>query len=607
MKNGFEAQFIPTESVVWAGKGPALVLAPHPDDEVIGCGGAIIKHVQNNDPVHVIIMTDGAQGDLELAQKIQSNNHYELDVQEYIELRKKECQNAGIILNYGIPKFWGIRDRTLEYGEKFVLMVLDQIDALMPSYVYVPSLYEMHPDHRTLAMIALEAVRRSKSCNPRLIMYEIGRPIPSPNLLLDITDVWEQKLDAVNCFKSQLRVKSFDEYVFALNRFRAYTLPQYVKNAEAYLSISIKDLKKSVVDIFLSESEYQKRLGLCSDIKDVPLVSVIIRTIGNETLFKKALDSIALQTYLNIEILVVDAKGDNSIKIPEWCGRFAIKVCCKNKWLPRSEAANLGLDNAKGKYIILLDEDDWFFSDHISKLVSAAQENLSFQVFYSGTSCIDIDGNYLELKFSYEYDPVLLLAVNYIPIHSVLFDIRLVHKGCRFDETLDIYEDWDFWLQLSQHTSFYHVRCDSAIYRININSGSKVHDHGKALEAKKAIFSKWMDRISLDQYYDLMEYVQKSLQLEDLTQKISEGNSQIAELNRQLSEKELNVNSLNEQNIDLSNQASDYCFKLSEANRILDNINNSKGFRFYIWVSTPIRFLKNYFFKGILRRLMDRK
>ncbi|MBT6751868.1 MAG: PIG-L family deacetylase, partial [Desulfobacula sp.] len=42
--------------------GTALIFAPHPDDEVIGCGGAIIKHVENNDDVHVIILTDGCLG-----------------------------------------------------------------------------------------------------------------------------------------------------------------------------------------------------------------------------------------------------------------------------------------------------------------------------------------------------------------------------------------------------------------------------------------------------------------------------------------------------------------------------------------------------------------
>jgi LmbE family N-acetylglucosaminyl deacetylase/glycosyltransferase involved in cell wall biosynthesis len=516
LKNGFETLFVPVQSVPHAGKGTALVLAPHPDDEIIGCGGAILRHVQNNDSVHVIIMTDGGLGDPEIALKVAVENNYETAVKDYVELRKGESKKAGETLNYGIPEFWGIRDRTLEYGEKYVSMVMEQIKTINPSCVYAPSLYEMHPDHRAVAMIAVEAVRRSVGPNPDLIMYEIGRPIPSPDFLLDITDVWAKKLEGIKCFKSQLKVRPFDEYVYALNRFRAYTLPDNVNTAEAYLLFSGDKLQKSVVDLLLSESECQKRMGLFSDVKDTPLVSVIIRTIGRESLLRKALDSVALQIYPNIEIVLVDAKGDQTINVPEWCGRFPVHICCKDKPLSRSEAANVGLDHAGGTFCIFLDDDDWFLNDHIATLVAASQDHPSFQVTYSGVRCIDEEGLDKNISFNSDYDPVRLFAGNYIPIHSVLFRRSLLENGCRFDENLIIYEDWDFWLQISQYTDFYHVDAIGAVYRIAVHEGSKVHNCVVSQAGKKKIFKKWKALISEDQFYALMEYAQKYEELKIL-------------------------------------------------------------------------------------------
>ena|GEM_PF-2360731 len=264
MKNNFEAQFVPFEATKEVKNGTALIFAPHPDDEVIGCGGAIIKHVENNDDVHVIILTDGCLGAPDLnAAKGQVDDH-DIRVKNYIKAREQESKKAGSVLGYGEPSFWGIKDRTLEYNEKHIKMVKELIEELKPSSVYSPSIYEMHPDHKALAITIIEALRRSQNRSD-LFMYEIGRPIPSPNMLLDITQIWEQKLKAIKCFNSQLKVQAFDETTLSLNRFRTFTLPASVKSAEAYLVMSANDFKSPVLDILLPESEYHKSMSLYSN------------------------------------------------------------------------------------------------------------------------------------------------------------------------------------------------------------------------------------------------------------------------------------------------------------------------------------------------------
>ena len=252
MNINYEARFVPYEACHRAGMGAALVFAPHSDDEAIGCGGSIIKHVDNNEPVHVVIVTDGRLGDPGLANKICQGTGSETEVKNYILTRQEESRKAGDILGYGKPIFWEISDRELACDEKLVKKVLGAINRFKPCAVYSPSIYEMHPDHRTLAMIVLEAVRRLE-IKPDLYMYEIGRPMPSPDILLDITGQWDQKLAAIKCFKSQLIVCPFHEYTFSLNMFRSFTLPEDVKMAEAYLMVRGQDFNNRIKDILIDE------------------------------------------------------------------------------------------------------------------------------------------------------------------------------------------------------------------------------------------------------------------------------------------------------------------------------------------------------------------
>ena len=258
MKINYEAQFVPYDACQQAGQGSALVFAPHPDDEAIGCSGGIIRHVLNHEQVHVVIVTDGRLGDPGLANKISQGTGSENEVRNYILTRQEESQRAAEILGYGKPLFWGIPDRELEYDEKMIIKVLGAMNRFKPCAVYSPSIYEMHPDHRNLAMIILEAIRRLKT-KPDLFMYEIGRPMPSPDILLDITDQWNQKLSAIRCFESQLSVCPFLEYISSLNHFRTFTLPADVKMAEAYLVIRSHDFNNRIKDILMTELQDREK------------------------------------------------------------------------------------------------------------------------------------------------------------------------------------------------------------------------------------------------------------------------------------------------------------------------------------------------------------
>lgn len=212
-----EASYIPYEAVRTLGRGPALIFAPHPDDEVFGCAGAIIRHRAAGDDVHVIIATDGAFGAVD---------------GEYAHLRQQESRQAAKVLGYGEPIFWGLPDRGLVFGEPLIAQIQSALVQFAPTLVYAPSWWEVHPDHTALSLAVTEAVRR-RGIGLQLVLYEVGVPL-HPNQLLDITDCLSLKQAAMDCFASQMTQQSYSDHLLALHRFRTYTLPAAVKFAEAY-------------------------------------------------------------------------------------------------------------------------------------------------------------------------------------------------------------------------------------------------------------------------------------------------------------------------------------------------------------------------------------
>ncbi|MDM8546470.1 PIG-L family deacetylase [Candidatus Venteria ishoeyi] len=230
---GVEQAFIPYTAETCPPPGNVLVLAPHPDDEVFACGGAIMRHVAQNDEVHCLLATDGS------AAIVHEN---ETAKQAYIQLRRQESVEAAKVLAYQHISHWDIADRALVFNEKQVAALLKLIHDTQATRVYAPSLHEIHPDHYALAQIACAAVSRCGAV-VTLCMYEVGVPL-NPNYLLDITDLLEKKHQAIHCFVSQLQLNDYTRHMESLNAYRCYTLPAHITAAEAFFCLDGETLKR---------------------------------------------------------------------------------------------------------------------------------------------------------------------------------------------------------------------------------------------------------------------------------------------------------------------------------------------------------------------------
>jgi LmbE family N-acetylglucosaminyl deacetylase/glycosyltransferase involved in cell wall biosynthesis len=491
-----ESTLVPYQASALPVARSVLVLAPHPDDEVFGPGGLLALFALNGTPVATAVLTDGAFG-------LQGETR-----QAHIQLREAESCRAAEVLGIARPDFWRIPDRELVYGETLVARLISAIQVADADFVLAPSLAEMHPDHRGLAMAAVEAVRRLDG-KASLALYEVGVAMPAPSMLIDITPVLSRKAAAMACFTSQLAVQRYDEHIKALNRFRTYTLGGEVSAAEAFHFWNPAVDRLACRELFESEYQRQHRLGIpMLGGDDIPLVSILIRSVDRDSL-SRTLDSVALQTYPNIEVLVIDALGAGHRALPALCGRFPLRFIAGESPRPRSLAANVGLENAQGKYILFLDDDDIVHPDHIEKLARHLEQGTRSLAAYTGISAVDRAGKEIH-SFALPAPGARLLISNYIPIHAVLFSRLLVSQhGCRFDPAFDTYEDWDFWLQVGQYTDFDFIPGTSALYVVDTNSEHPVHEPAEIRRCAERIYSKWLVLTKSDRMHLLREYIQK--------------------------------------------------------------------------------------------------
>ena len=187
-----------------------LVISPHPDDESIGCGGTICKHIMEGDKVEVIFLTSGEKG---------GHGRSEEDT---ILLREEEAITAAKILQVAEIEFWREPDGAFYPNENCVNRLVAKIQTVQPSIIYVPHELEQHPDHKAAAALVAKTILFLGDTiqNPVVWMYEVWTPIQQIDHIIDITGYITIKLKAIQAYNSQCSVLKFDEAILGLNRYR---------------------------------------------------------------------------------------------------------------------------------------------------------------------------------------------------------------------------------------------------------------------------------------------------------------------------------------------------------------------------------------------------
>jgi LmbE family N-acetylglucosaminyl deacetylase len=202
-----------------------LVLAPHPDDEVMGCGGLLIKYPNQCD---VVFLTDGRYG----AQDSSSPS-------EMILIRKKEAQLVSDLLKTNKTNFLEIEDTKLEDAYKtFSKIKFDKYD-----YLFIPNNLDLHPDHIAVAKHIKTSYYQGRiPQKTQIMMYEVWSALGYTNKYVDISDVVSLKKKLINSYVSQVNDVDYASRILALNKFRGMTVDkEYI---ESYWTLSVDSFSK---------------------------------------------------------------------------------------------------------------------------------------------------------------------------------------------------------------------------------------------------------------------------------------------------------------------------------------------------------------------------
>ncbi|MGC8483832.1 MAG: glycosyltransferase [Thermodesulfobium sp.] len=238
---------------------------------------------------------------------------------------------------------------------------------------------------------------------------------------------------------------------------------------------------------------------LSSPLKVDKTVSVILRTKDRPRLLLNALNSLKNQTYREFEVVLVNDGGEDvSSLVALFKEYFPIKYIKHNVCRGRTAAINTGLQNADGKWIAYLDDDDIFYPWHLETLLRAAENN-SAKVIYSNynRALFENSDSLFPIRLvgvqPWDYNRQELLIQNYLPIHSYIHSRECVDKVGLWNESLDRLEDYEFLLRLSALFDFYHVKKVTCEYRYYLDSENSITPQGREiyLTAFQEIYQKF--------------------------------------------------------------------------------------------------------------------
>ena len=230
------------------------------------------------------------------------------------------------------------------------------------------------------------------------------------------------------------------------------------QHAEAFLRVSRYDLlNKHGLASTLGWSAHRWAAGLAQSDTDLPLVSVLIRSMGRPCLHD-ALASVVCQTYPHLEIVVVNASGSPHAPLPDLQARCTAQLVRAQPSSPiglsRSEAANTAIQSAQGTLAMFLDDDDLIDADHIQRLVQALFDHPQAIAAYAGVQVVNTQGQVVR-NYDTPWEPLRLYGLNFLPIHAVLSERPVVDHNLSFEPTFPVLEDWDFGVQLAHMANLY--------------------------------------------------------------------------------------------------------------------------------------------------------
>lgn len=444
-----------------------LVIAPHYDDEVLGCGGLLAQMVSAGADVRVLFLTDsGATASPAEDRAAHSRERWE------------EAAAARAVLGLTEAESLDLPDGELaqhlgEAGDG----IARALERLRPNVVLVPSPLEVTTDHRAAFAALYRVLSPVRESAPSgldaallarltVLAYEVNRPL-FPTLLVDVSAQMARIEAALACYVSQEQRHGYLRSRLGLSRYRTLSLGPEVEAAEGYARLEATDFTtRSLTQLIRHLGGEPERL----EITTGPRMSIVVRTKDRPALLAEALASLAASTYRNVEVVLVNDGGAPPL-VPVGFPWPVVHVDLPEN-RGRARAAQAGVEAASGDFVSFLDDDDLLAPEHLATLaglVSAAGVRVAYTDAAVGVYELGPEGgwNNIErrLPYSRDFDRDLLLVDNYIPFHTLAIERELFERVGAFDDSLPFFEDWDFLIRLAAETPFHHLPQVTCEYR----------------------------------------------------------------------------------------------------------------------------------------------
>jgi N-acetylglucosamine malate deacetylase 1 len=185
-----------------------LVLAAHPDDAELGCGGTIAKHISLGHEVGIVDFTRG-----------------ELGTRGTPEIRAQEAADAARILGVSVRDNLGMKDGFFQNDPEHQRILIRAIRKYRPTIVLANAMTDRHIDHGKGALLAYDACflsglakieteengKPQAPWRPSMIYHYIQSQYIIPDIIVDVSEFWEVKINAIRAFKSQFHDPSNKE------------------------------------------------------------------------------------------------------------------------------------------------------------------------------------------------------------------------------------------------------------------------------------------------------------------------------------------------------------------------------------------------------------
>lgn len=190
-----------------------LVLAAHPDDEILGCGATMAKHIIAGDRVRVVIFAEGLTSRISEKISVEEKNSIQLS----LENLRKTTRAANALLGVDDIHFEGLPDNRMDSWHLLDLakIVEKHSELFQPDIVYTHFYSDLNIDHRMVCEAAMTAFRpQPKTSTREILFFEVAsstewRSLPSasfvPNVFVNCADSIHLKFEALEIYEKEMR------------------------------------------------------------------------------------------------------------------------------------------------------------------------------------------------------------------------------------------------------------------------------------------------------------------------------------------------------------------------------------------------------------------